>query len=295
MVQVKTAASLFLAAAAVAPAVAYPYYDADDSLVTREDNEFAGGIYGRRFTPHRLSERDDFEELMEREEFEDLMERDPLLGFNHLKKWIKGRKGAAAPAPDAGAEYARELEFDEDLFTREFDELMEREPILGFNHLRKWLGKKKTAPAAEGNFESPPLVGRESTNEVVFAREVDELEAREPGFLTWIKGIFNPKKKAEEEKKKKEAEAAKKAAAEPAAPEARDYDELLERYFDDLQERELSTSEEELMAREPFLGINHLRKWIKGRKGAAADPSAEAPVAREYDELLEREFYDDLD
>lgn len=72
--------------------------------------------------------------------------------------------------------------------------------------------------------------------------------------------------------------------------------------------RDLSEDELKLMAREPFFGVNHLKHWIGGKmhrhhhfnNGAqlsAAPNSAptEAPAAREYEELLEREFFDDLD
>jgi hypothetical protein len=87
MVQIKAAASLLIAAAAVAPALAQSYYSADDSLVTREDLEELADILARDYG-YDIEARDfdDVNELDARELYDELFERDPMFGINHAKK-----------------------------------------------------------------------------------------------------------------------------------------------------------------------------------------------------------------
>jgi len=270
--QIKVTAVALVAAAVIAPAVASSF-NADDSLVTREIDE-QNDFFARDF---ELEERD--------YDDNELLERDPLFGFRHIKQWIKNRKSKnAAQNQDSqdgsveGREYEDEelvlREFDE-MFERDLEELMERDPLFGFNHLKKWFrGKKNQNQVAPSNDQSSydqrdfeeDLETREFDDEEFEAREYDdELEARE-------------------------------------------YDEVLERYFEDLNERELASEaefverdidgEDELMEREyedDELVARNIIDWFKNlfhpKKPAPPTPKSE-PAA---DTLEAREFEDSID
>jgi hypothetical protein len=115
-----------------------------------------------------------------------------------------------------------EREFtDSELVERELDDLFERSPFLGFHHLKKWWGNRKAKKQAKkeaqlaSQQEGGSSDGYSGSPVDTTARGFDdemEIEAREP--------------------------------------EA-DYEELLQRYFDDLYERELTAeAEAEIAARE---------------------------------------------
>lgn len=270
--QIKVTAVALVAAAVIAPAVASSY-NADDSLVTREIDE-QNDFFARDF---ELEERD--------YDDNELLERDPLFGFRHVKQWIKNRKAKnAAQNQDSqdgsveGREYEDEelvlREFDE-LFERDLEELMERDPLFGFNHLKKWFRGKKNqnqnAPASD-----PSAYQEREFEEDLEAREFDdeEFEARE--YDDEI--------------------------------EAREYDEILERYFDDLNERELASEaefverdidgEDELMEREyedDELVARNIIDWFKNlfhkkkpaKKAPEAEPAADAAEAREFEDSID--------
>lgn len=226
------------------------------------------------------------EELMSREfdeyfrrELEDLMERDPLFGINHIKKWF-GKKTQPAPeqqyaerdfeedieARDFEEEFeARDFdeeldarEFDEELDAREFDEeleareyeLEERDPFLGFNHIKKWFSGKKAQPQpAADQFAERDL-------EELDARDLDELNdllERNPflGFnhiKKWLKGKKSGAAQAGAEQYADQQQQARDFEEDIEAREP-EYEEVLERYFDDLYERELN-DELEVVERE---------------------------------------------
>jgi len=280
--QIKVTAVALVAAAVIAPAVASSF-NTEDSLVTREIDEL-NDFFARDF---ELEERD----------FDDneLLERDPLFGFRHVKKWIKNRKSKnaayAAPTQDSqdgsveGREYEDEelvlREFD-DMFERDLEELMERDPLFGFNHLKKWFrGKKHQNQHQNQNQYS-------DSGEGVEGREFEEdLEARE----------FD-----DEEFEAREYD---------DEIEAREYEDVLERYFDDLNERELASEaeleiverdldgEDELMEREfedEEIYSRNFIEWIKNlfhkkkpakKEEKAAEPAADAPETREFQEIDE--------
>lgn len=291
MVQFRFTAVALIAASVAAPALANFVEGYDNSIDAREYNDLIDMI-----------EREDLQ--LDARDFDDeVFQRDPF--FRHVKQWWNNRKGNQAAA---GAEQGMEArEYDEELMTREFDEyfrreledLVERDPLFGINHIKKWFGKGNQQPAADQqqyaqrdfddefearDFEEEELAARDFDDELE-AREYDnELEARDP-FLGWnhIKKWFGGKKAQPAEQQYAEREL--------ADLDARDLDEL-----------------NEIMAREPFLGFNHLKKWIKGRKGGAAQAGAEQydqqQQARdfeddiearepEYEEVLER-YFDDL-
>jgi len=317
--QIKVTAAALVAAAVIAPAVAYSSYPAD-SVVAREIDE-QNDFFGRDF---EIEERD--------YDDNELLERDPLFGFRHIKQWIQNRKAKKLAAlqnqnqntDDSAPVDAREYE-DEELVLREFDEmferdlaeLMERDPFLGWNHLKKWFGGKHHQDQNQNqNTDSgdASLAGREFEEDLE-AREFDdeEFEARE--YDDELEG--------------------------------RDYEEILERYFEDLNERELASEAEfaeryfdddELMVREyddDELFERNIIDWFKNlfhpKKKAAAKasatstttsapaatstaaatdaatttdaaaaatsdaPAADAGATREYDdELMERDFDYDL-
>lgn len=91
---------------------------------------------------NRRSFNDDALEVTTRD-FE-LVERDPRFGANHVRKWAQRASGhrmhrprpSPPPTDDSAAPVAsRDLSEDE-------LELMAREPFLGYNHLKHWIGGK---------------------------------------------------------------------------------------------------------------------------------------------------------
>lgn len=286
MVQMKVTAAALIAAAAIAPAVATSYY-ADDSLATREDYNDVDDLLARDFD-YELEERDFYDNE------DDLFVREPFMGFNHLRKLWRHKKTLQQPqqgSDSAPATPVEAREFDEDdLFTREFEEMFERDPFFGLGKLKSWWKNRKAAKQQQqqDSYGADPQA-REFDDEELYTREFeDEIEAREP-----------------------EAE----------------YEEVLSRYFDDLYERELATAEAELaerdfedeeaelaardlededfelVAREPgivefFRNLFHPKKKADAKPKADA-PAAEAPAAAKADapdaEAREFEDFDELD
>lgn len=257
MVQIKAVASLLIAAAAVAPALAQGYYYEDSSLVTREDVEDLADLLAREYGYDMDIEARDFDDMedLDLRDLDEIFERSPFLGYHHVKNFLSkhfgsgrhahggmghehhhgfehhgefahqhhhhqegfgGPSDAAAAQPPADAPLSpRDYE--------DFDELVERDPFLGYHHVKKFLSN---------HFGS----GRHSHHEHhgEFAHHHHHQE-----------GFGGPS----------DASAAQPPADAPLQPREleADYDELLARYFDDLYERELSAEDEytELAARAP--------------------------------------------
>jgi len=195
MVQIKATAAALVAAAVIAPAVAQSYY-AEDAVVAREDYNDFNDVFAR-----------DLEfDLQERDFDHELFEREPILGINHIKKWLKNRKakklakqqaaaGGAGPAsadaappsagaaPDSAPPQARE--FEDFLSAREFDveDLLVRDPFMGMRHLKKFLGKRPAGmspPSSPAMQSPPPSAGAQGPASPMQTRDFDEIEAREP-------------------------------------------------------------------------------------------------------------------
>jgi len=240
MVQIKVTASVLLAAAAVAPTVAYGF-DADGSLVTREDNEFASS-YARGF--------DDLD-LKEREFDDELYEREPL-GGGLVRTFIRvGRKHAGSAASSA--------------FTTP-QSLNERGSRRG------------------GTSRTPPSEETRELEDDLLEREVDEeLYPRRGGGGRGYGGHSYVQREVDEELYPRRGGGGGNGYGGHSYVQ-RDVDlELFER------------------EPEPFLFIDHIKKWWKNRKAKNATPPADdaaaAPDTRSVDEmeLLEREYYDELD
>jgi len=320
----KVTAAALIAAAAIVPAVASSFY-ADDSLATREDYNDVEDLLAR-----------DYELELEERDYEDaLFERNPF--FGRLIRKLRTKKTLVEPQQNGGYDAPVEArEFDEDdLFTRELEELMEREPFLGFKHLKKWLGFNKAAKQQQQYSQAPTdasVDAREFDEDELFTRELEELMEREPflGFgkiKEWLKNR-KAKKQAkldaaaesddlslrefDEELETREFE--DDMEFEAREPEA-DYEEVLARYFDDLYERELASAEAELaerdfedeeaeiaardlevdeaelVSREPgildwFKNLFHPKKKAEAAKAKEADSAdAEAREFEDFDEL----------
>jgi len=115
-----------------------------------------------------------------------------------------------------------EREFtDSELVERELDDLFERSPFLGFHHLKKWWGNRKAKKQAKK--EAQLASQQEGGSSDSYSGSPVDTTAR--GFDDEME-------------------------IEAREPEA-DYEELLQRYFDDLYERELTAeAEAEIAARE---------------------------------------------
>jgi len=134
-------------------------------------------------------------------------------------------------------EYAYELferEFEDgELLERELDDLFERDPMFGMHHLKKWWANRKAKKQAKKDQllsqqqgDSPQAAPADPSPPAVSYREFDdEMEINARGFDDEM-----------------EIEARELGA---------EYEELLQRYFDDLYERELTAEgEAEIAARE---------------------------------------------
>jgi len=303
MVQIRFTAAALIAAAVIAPAVANSLYP-EDSLATREFADEVDEYFTREYD-------------LDIREFDELVERDPF--FRKVKQWWanrKAKKAAAAAGAAEGTVEGREFIDDEELMAREFDEffqreledLMEREPFLGFGKLKKWIkGGNKAAPSGDYSENN----AREFEEDIE-ARDFDEdFEARD----------------FEEDIEARDFEEDIEARDFEEDIEAREYEEVLERYFDDLYERELGeeievlerdfTGEElaerefdsdlferedadELVAREPF----NIKQWWnnlwhpkkkgdkKHDKKAAAPKPTSTPAATEAAEGSSNEARD---
>lgn len=97
MVQIKSAAALLVAAAAIAPALAQSYYYEDSALVSREDLEDLADILARDYG-YDIEARDfdDMEELDMRELYDELYEREPI--FQHIKNIYNKLRGKGGEA-----------------------------------------------------------------------------------------------------------------------------------------------------------------------------------------------------
>jgi hypothetical protein len=117
-----------------------------------------------------------------------------------------------------------------ELLERELDDLFERDPLFGYHHLKKWWANRKAKKQAKKDAQlaaqQPGDSLDASTSFDATAREFDdEMEIDARGFDDEME-------------------------FEARAPEA-EYEQLLQRYFDDLYERELTAdAEAEIAARE---------------------------------------------
>jgi len=260
MVQMKVTAAALIAAAAIAPAVAQSYY-AEDSLATREDYNDVDDLLARDYDLE-LEERDFYDNE------DDLFVREPMFGFNHLRKWLRTKKTMPPPqqyGSDASIE-AREFD-DEDLLTRELEEMFERDPFMGMGKLRSWWKNRKAAKQQSQDGYSPDVQARQYDDEDLLTRELEEMFERDPfmglGKLrSWWKNRKAAKQQSQQDAYSPDATAREfddeelytrefedDMEIEAREPEA-EYEEVLSRYFDDLYERELATAEEEFLARD---------------------------------------------
>jgi len=245
----KLTASILLAAAVIAPVVAYGL-ETEDSLVTREDNEF-GSSFAR-----------DFDLELEEREFDDnLFEREPRGGFGgHASSQSKPNKRSS-----------------DDLERREFDEeLFEREPRGGFGgHAssqsrphRRSSDDLEQREFDEELFEREPRGGfgghassqsrpHKRSSDDLEQRDFNELHGRARGFFSSM-GRMKPSGRSMRRimRGSKALGRVVSALTPPETPsetpsETREFnDDLLERDFDEeLNGRELT---EDLMEREYY-------------------------------------------
>jgi hypothetical protein len=238
----KITASILIAAAAIAPAVAYGF-EGEDSLVTRDDNEFASA-YGRGLDLD-LDEREFDEELYEREPWGRGIVRGARKMFRGGSRQRNGVSAPSTPTPETQSE---RREFDDDLLEREFEEELYERELWGRGMVRgakkMFRGERRPRPSVSSSntptFETQSgrrefddeLMEREFNDELMereyddelmereyddelFGREYDsELFEREPEpFFGFLKRLFNKKK-------------APAPDAEVATIDARDFDEL---------------------------------------------------------------------
>jgi len=199
MVQMKVTASILLAAAVIAPVVAYGF-EAEDSLATRENNEFEGA-FARDFDLE-LEERELDDNLLEREFNEELVERarggggGRSFSGGRIMKFGGGRgirKGLGRVASAASETLSETREINDDILEREDeDELMVRsiwDQLLGgsrpsthggkdSHHHGSVSGTHGKVPGKHPEFRqrSEELEEREIDGDELFGRDVD-LEA----------------------------------------------------------------------------------------------------------------------
>jgi hypothetical protein len=312
MVQMKLTASVLLAAAAIVPVLANGL-EAETSLLTREDNELESSFA-----------RDLDLDFEEREFEDDLFEREPGRG-KFLKKAFKfGVKGAKAgsslPSVTPPETPSETREFNDDVFEREFDEeLYERARIGrgGKGLLMKAAGGRKGMKSGGGKKGRMMKAGGGKGRKMKSGRGKGAMKALKKGNKALGKVSQSIPSAPAESQPPPQAE-----------PEAREFnDDILEREFDEelserefdeelserefdeeLMEREIDDDELfsrdvdfELFEREPEPFFDRIKKWwknlTKGKKKnapAAADDAAETRSVDEM-EVLEREYYDELD
>jgi hypothetical protein len=270
----KVATSLLIAAAVVAPVVANGF-EAQDSLVTREDNEFEGSFA-----------RDFDLELEEREFGDDLFEREPRGGKFLKKAFSFGRKAGSAYSPPQSPSETRE--FTDDLFERA------RGGGRGFSRKAGGGGGSRGRMMRTGGRGFKKALGRVSSagspspETPSEAREFDEELYERAGGHGGGNGADQP---------------SGSGSGGSGGHRGREFtEELVEREIEDdeLFGRDVDL---ELFEREPepFLFFNHIKKWWnnrKAKKNAKAATEDAAPETRSFDdemELLEREYYDELD
>jgi len=304
MVHMKVTASILLAVAAIAPVVANGL-EAENSLITREDNEFESSFA-----------RDFDLDLEEREFDDDIFERE--LG--------------AVVTPQT-------REFDDDVLEREFEEdLYERgrgaagalgKAAMGIMKSGGGKGLKMKAGGGKGKaMKGMMKAGRGGKGKMSMKKTGGGRKGRMMK-TGGGKGTMKALGKGGKAIGRVASEATSTPAPEyPESPsEAREFDdELFERELDELLERELDEHferefEEELFGRapgggggkgggdkrefddelfsrdadlelferepEPFLFFNHIKKWWKNRKGKKTDAADEdAPAeTRSFDEM----------
>jgi len=285
MVQMKVTASVLIAAAAIAPAVAYGF-EAEDSLVTRDDNEFASA-YGRGLDL----------DLDEREFDEELYEREPFRGMGMVrsaKKMFRGgnrhRHGGSAPSTPTTQTQSERREFDDDLLEREFDEeLYEREPFRGMGMVRsaKKMFRGGNRHRHGASAPSTPALQTQSErrefDDDLLEREFDEeLYEREP--FRGMGMVRSAKKMFRGGNRHRHGVSAPSTPTTGTQSERREFDdELMEREFDDeLFGREYDS---ELLEREPEPLFGFLKKWFNKKKAHASDAETATTDARDFDEL----------
>jgi hypothetical protein len=261
----KVTASVLIAAAAIAPALAYGF-EAEDSLVTRDDNEFASA-YGRGLELD-LNEREFDEELYQREPFRG-MGRNRFRGGNRHH-----HHGESAPSTPTSEGQNERREYNDDLFEREFDEeLYQREPFRGKGMFRGARNGLRSGNRHHHHSESAPSTPSSETqnerrefDDDLLEREFDEeLYQREP-----IRGMGRIR--TSQSGNRHHLHHSRPPAVE-AQNERREFD-------DELMEREYDS---ELFEREPEPLFGFIKKWFNKKKAPA--PDAEAPEARDFDEL----------
>jgi len=302
MVQMKLTASVLLAAAAIVPVLANGL-EAENSLLTREDNEFESSFA-----------RDFDLDLEEREFEDDLFEREPGRG-KFLKKafkfGVKGAKtGSSLPSVTPPETPSETREFNDDVLEREFDEELYERARIGRG------GKGLLMKAAGGRKGMKSGGGRKG-------RMMKAGGGKGKGRMMKGKGAKKALKKGNKALDKisqniPSAPAESQPPPPQAEPEAREFnDDILEREFDEelserefdeeLMEREIDDDELfsrdvdfELFEREPEPFFNRIKQWwknlTKGKK-KNAPPADDAAETRSVDEMeiLEREEYDELD
>jgi len=267
MVQMKITASVLIAAAAIAPAVAYGF-EAEDSLVTRDDNEFASA-YGRGLDL----------DLNEREFDEELYEREPFRGMGAVRGAVRKfrggsrhRQGGSAPSTPTESE------------RREFnEELYEREPFRGMGAVRGAVRKFRGGSRHRqgGSAPSTPTESQSERREFdddLLEREFDEeLYQREPLRAQDLPNIVRGSRRT--------SGGGNGRRQRGTALERREFDE-------------------ELYEREPFRGMGAVRGAVRKFRGgsrhrqggsAPSTPTESQSERREFDDdLLEREFDEEL-
>jgi len=281
MVQMKITASVLIAAAAIAPAVAYGF-EAEDSLVTRDDNEFASA-YGRGLDL----------DLEEREFDEELYEREPFRGMvavrGAVRKFRGGsrhRHGGSAPSTPTETQSERR-EFDDELLEREFDEeLYEREPFRGMGAVRGAVRKFRGGSRHRQGGSAPttstePQSERREFDDDLLEREFDEeLYEREP--FRGMGAVRGAVRKFRGGSRHRHGGSAP-SNTEPQSERREFDDELMEREFDDeLFGREYDS---ELFGREPEPLFGFIKKWFNKKKAPAPAAEAAPAEARDFDEL----------
>jgi len=300
MVQMKLTASVLLAAAAIAPVLAN-VLEAENSLLTREDNEFESSFA-----------RDLDLDFEEREFEDDLLEREPGRG-KFLKKASKfGLKTGSALTSITPPETPSETrEFNDDVFEREFDEEL-------YERGRGGRGKGLSMKASGGRKGMKSYGGKKGRMMKAGGGKGRMMKTgRGRGTMKALRKGNKALGKISQSVPSAPAES--QPPAPQAETEAREFnDDILEREFDEelserevdeeLMEREIDDDELfsrdvdfELFEREPEPFFDRIKKWwknlTKGKKKNAPPAEDAAAETRSVEdmEVLERESYDELD
>lgn len=219
----KAAATLLIAAAAVAPALAQSYYYEDSALVSREDLEDLADVLARDYG-YDIEARDfdDVNELDMRELYDELYEREPL--FRHLKNFVNKLRGK-------GGEAQR----------HEHEGLHEHQGHLGEHHGLEHHGFGEHQGLEHHGFGGPEHHG-EFAHHGGFPGGSHDAFAAAPAPPQTPSDPSQYGRRSYDDMEEFEAR--------DVEPE---YEELLSRYFDDLYERELAAEDEytQIAARAP--------------------------------------------